>query len=557
MFRRRDKAEAPTASADAEQALAAAAAAEAGAAGEAAADAADPGPLKGTPAASGKAAKDARDGKAGKTPEPEQRKGNGTALTLHFALDGTMTNIGVSRERSRRQRAAAAKRVSLGGHELTEHVDLKRRRRSVVAVQQQMRRGSPLRQFFMGILYFLKWLFIPRFKILIIERYIWGEALGYFLVGSMAFTFFMIVTTVFTLGEKIFTKNIPPFTVTKVLLLSAPAFLVLAIPVALLFATLMCMNRLNRDNEIIAMTTNGVSLYRIFTPFIALAIGAGIMTWYIYEHVVPPNNRTYKETLKVFWEAQVVDFIKEGIVISAPDRKFFYVDHINKEEGVMYGLRLYDFFKEDKSKRNFPRIFLAEQAYIRDQFLVLQGVTFFELDQTSGDTLVQANMEQVRIDIGTKLSEYPLTPHPTELSATDLRTRIQRNRDSLAARKFPDPGLFARFNRDMTEYYFKYSIPLACLAFVLVAVPVSLRGPRDERNMGLILTFVLVMIYYVIFFTCREVGSRGVMVQKPIIVAGKTIVPQGGNAFPPYIAGWLAPSVFFVGAAFLIWKARK
>ena len=32
---------------------------------------------------------------------------------------------------------------------------------------------------------------------------------------------------VFSLGEKIFQKNIPPFTVTKVLLLSAPAFLVL------------------------------------------------------------------------------------------------------------------------------------------------------------------------------------------------------------------------------------------------------------------------------------------------------------------------------------------
>ncbi len=513
--------------------------------------------LKGKPAAASGSKAAASVKPPARKAEAEQPRGNGTALTMHFAVDGTMTSIGATRERSRRQREAAQKRVSLGGHELTEHRDLKGRRHNLVAVQQAMRRGNPLKQLLMGILYFLKWLFIPRFRILIIERYIWGEALGYFMVGSMAFTFFMIVTTIFTLGEKIFTKNIPPFTVTKVLLLSAPAFLVLAIPVALLFATLMSMNRLNRDNEIIAMTTNGVSLYRIFTPFIALAIGAGILTWYIYEHVVPPNNRVYKETLKVFWEAQVVDFIKEGIVISAPDRKFFYVDHINKEEGIMYGLRLYDFFKEDKSKRNFPRIFLAEQAYIRDQFLVLQGVTFFELDQTTGDTLVQANMEQVKIDIGTKLSEYPLTPHPTELSAVDLRTRIQRNRDSLAARKFPDPGLFARYNRDLTEYYFKFSIPLACLAFVLVAVPVSLRGPRDERNMGLILSFILVMIYYVIFFTCREVGSRGVMVQKPIIVAGKTIVPQGGNAFPPYIAGWLAPSVFFIGAAVLITKARK
>ena len=92
----------------------------------------------------------------------------------------------------------------------------------------------------------------------------------------------------------------------------------LAIPVAVLFSTLMAMGRLNRDNEIVAMATNGISLYRIFIPFIAMAIIGGLMTWLIYEHVVPPNNREYKDVLKVFWQAQVVDFIKPGIVIKAP-----------------------------------------------------------------------------------------------------------------------------------------------------------------------------------------------------------------------------------------------
>jgi lipopolysaccharide export system permease protein len=106
-------------------------------------------------------------------------------------------------------------------------------------------------------------------------------------------------------------------------------------------------------------------------------------------------------------------------------------------------------------------------------------------------------------------------------------------------------------------YYFKFSIPLACLAFVLVAVPVSLRGPRDERNMGIIMSFVLVMIYYIIFFTCREVGSRGLIMEHNVRILGLTLIKGGTNLLPPYIAGWLPPVLFFIASIPLIARARR
>jgi lipopolysaccharide export LptBFGC system permease protein LptF len=410
-------------------------------------------------------------------------------------------------------------------------------------------------------------MFLLKPKILIIERYLWGETFGYFLLGAMGFTFFMIITSVFALGEKIFQKNIPPYTIAKVLMLSAPAFLVLAIPVAVLFSTLMAMGRLNRDNEIVAFQTNGVSLYRVFVPFFAMAVVAGIITWLIYENVVPPNNREYKEVLKVFWEAQVVEFIKPGIVIKAPQKKYFYVDEIRKEEvegssgtytrSFMYGLRLYDYYGEGGKMRNFPRVFVAEKAWVADQFLVLSGVTLYNLDAATGDSLVSASMSEVKIDIGTRVVDYPLKPHPTELTAMALRNRIRQLRDRLAASAFPSPRMRQEYFSDWTEYYFKYSIPFACIAFVLVAVPVSLSGPRDERNLGIILSFILVLLYYIIFFSCRVVGARGVVLGKGLSLGGVELLGPGANVFPPLLAGWLAPAVFLVAGAVLVYRARK
>ena len=460
------------------------------------------------------------------------------------------------RERSPRQVNGNGARYY--GYELTTHVDARGRRTGLNGRKQARGGGGGALGVLRAIGSGVTWIFKIKPKFLIIERYLWAECFGLFALGAMGFTFFMLVTSIFSLGEKIFDKNIPPFTIAKVLILSAPAFLVLAIPVAVLFATLMGMNRLNRDNELIAFATNGISLYRIFIPFIAMGIMAGVMTWLIYEHVVPVNNKDYKETLKVFWEAAVVDFIKPEIVIKAPQRKYFYVDSINKTEGVMYGLRLYDYYAgEGKMPRSFPRVFVAERAWVADKYLVLSNVKLYDLDEDRGDTLVCATMPEISIDIGTRTKDYFLEPHPTELTAEELRNRITRVRDRLDALRFPAPNMRTKLLRDWTEYYFKFSIPLACLAFVLVAVPVSLRGPRDERNLGLVMTFILVMAYYIIFFIARTLGSRGVILTQEMIVAGKKVLDAGSNLFPPQVAGWLAPGIFLLASIFLIARARR
>jgi len=482
---------------------------------------------------------------------------DGTNLTLFVRRRGRAISFGERPVPA----VPAPQQLEYFGRELTRHVDAAGRGQTLTI--QRRRSWNPLQVVLHGLRLGFNWAFGIKPKILVIERYIWSECFGYFLLGSLGFTIFMMITSIFSLGEKIFSKDIPPFTIARVLMLSAPAFLVLAIPVAVVFATLMGMGRLNRDNEVVAFATNGVSLYRVFIPFIALGIFAGVLTWLTYENVVPPNNKEYKEVLKVFWEAQVVDFIKPDIVIKAPERKYFFVEEINKTEGIMYGLRLYDFYQgqdqngNEKQPRRFPRIFSAERAWVKDQFLVLSDVKLYELDKDKGNTLVSASMPEIRIDIGTRASQYDLAPHPTELTAEELRDRINRRKDLLAASRFPSPSQRALLLQDWTEYYFKYSIPFACLAFVLVAVPVSLRGPRDERNLGIIMTFVLVMAYYILFFVARTVGSRGVILIHDFKLAGLTLIPRGANLFPPQLAGWLAAGIFILASTVLIYRARK
>lgn len=378
-----------------------------------------------------------------------------------------------------------------------------------------------------------RWLFVIRWNLLTIERYVFGEVWSHFLLGVLGFTFFMIITSLFTLGDKIFGKHIPPFTVMKVLLLSTPAYLILAIPVACLFATLMAMGRLSRDNELTAMYTTGVSLYRIFLPFLALAMFAGVLSYSVYEYVVPPNNREFKNTLAVFWESQVVDFIKPKMVIGAPGRKYFYIDEVDKEAGVMRGIRVYDYGEG----RSFPRMFLADDARMDQGYLVLNNVRVYEPEARDGGSMVSVATPNTKLDIARKIREFYAEEAPQELSTNDLRRRVQQSQREMKASLQPSRITTLKYNTDNTEYYFKFALPFASIVLVLVAVPISIRGPREERNMALILAFLLVMAYYALFFACRTLGYLGHL--------------------PAMAAGWI-PNTFFVTASvFLFLRARK
>ncbi len=388
-----------------------------------------------------------------------------------------------------------------------------------------------------GLAYFFKWLIKPNLKLLKLEKYVFSEVWGWYLLGVMGFTFFMIITGVFFLGEKIFSKKIPIFTTIKVLILSAPAYLVLALPVAVLFATLMAMGRLSRDNEITMFVASGVSLYSIFVPFLCLGLYTTLASWTVYEYIVPANNREWTKVLSVFWDSQVVDFIRPNLVIKAPDDKYFYIDDVDRDKDRMYNLRLYDF----AGNRPSPRVFLAQEAWIENKFLKLANVKVMETEANKGDLIATAIADETEVDIARKFSVRDFEKSPQELSSRELLMRIQERAgliDLLESKESKiDPTVYQNQSLDMTEYFLKFSIPFASVVFVLVAVPLSLRGPRDERNLGIIQAFILIMVYYIFFFSFRMLGGVGIV--------------------PPALSAWAPTSIFAAASVWLILRARK
>src|SRR3989338_10631245 len=100
----------------------------------------------------------------------------------------------------------------------------------------------------------------------IIDRYVSSEMIGPFLIGVVGFILVLTVDLLFTMADLIINKGVPLWAVLKLLVYKLPSLLVMTFPVSTLFGTVMALGRLAKDNEIVALRTSGVTLFRLSVP---------------------------------------------------------------------------------------------------------------------------------------------------------------------------------------------------------------------------------------------------------------------------------------------------
>ena len=75
----------------------------------------------------------------------------------------------------------------------------------------------------------------------VLDRYIFFELIGPFLIGVLGFVLVMAVDLLFTMADLIINKGVPLWAVVKLLVYKLPSIMVLTFPVSTLFATAMAL----------------------------------------------------------------------------------------------------------------------------------------------------------------------------------------------------------------------------------------------------------------------------------------------------------------------------
>ncbi len=163
----------------------------------------------------------------------------------------------------------------------------------------------------------------------------------------------------------------------------------MALPLAILLASLMIFGNLGEKFELTAMKASGISLLKVMSPLIVLisfiAVGA-----FFFQNNVLPVAQTKMWTLLYSMRQKSPELeIPEGVFYSQIPGYNFYVESKNRETGTLYNMMIYDV------SRGFDnaRVILADSGHLKSAddkihlFLQLHnGEQFENLHENQGNT---------------------------------------------------------------------------------------------------------------------------------------------------------------------------
>ncbi len=348
----------------------------------------------------------------------------------------------------------------------------------------------------------------------LLDRYIWRHLSGLFVFGVAIFTTFLMVNHLFFLARLVFDEGATFLVALKMLVYRLPYFLAFSFPMAMLLASLMAVSRLSDGQEITAMRTAGISLSRIASSVVlaGVLVSVGTLVW--NESVVPPAEDRYEVSF-----AQVVKRprqIAERVLFRETQgsiESVYFVRRFHSDQDLMEGV-VVDQFEQGKLRRVIDA---ANARYLGNQWEFLDGTLYVFTEGTT----VATRFERLDFALRRTPDEIAGPQKPvSDMSIHELRAYI---------------AVLRRGGEDVTRYVVemqsKVSVPMSALLFALLAVPLGLRPHRSGPSIGLGLTILVLVGYYILTSITLTLGE--------------------GGRLHPVAAAWL-PNVILAGAAVLL-----
>jgi lipopolysaccharide export system permease protein len=116
----------------------------------------------------------------------------------------------------------------------------------------------------------------------------------------------------------------------------------MALPLAMLLASIMTFGSLGENNELLAMKAAGISLYRIMKPVIVLSILLTFGSFYFYNQVIPVSYKKLIALMSSIRQLRPEIIVKEGIFSNDIDNYSIKVGRKKPNGEMLYDIMIYD-----------------------------------------------------------------------------------------------------------------------------------------------------------------------------------------------------------------------
>ena len=388
-----------------------------------------------------------------------------------------------------------------------------------------------------------------------LSRYLLRQHLDAFLLGFGLIVFVLEIDVMLQLLDQLLSKGIGGAVAVELFLRNLAWIVALAVPMAVLISVLMVFGRLAADNEILAWKAAGVSFGHLLAPVLA---AAGVLTltmvWFNDQVLPDSNHRTRELTTSLQRrKAALVLKEKEGVFIRDLGPYSLLIGRVDEGANRLHGITLYDAgqsgppttLRADSGRLEifadggYVRLtledgevhsadagdparltrgrFRRQVVHIRDRDRELS--TFrspYRSDREMGvaamlDAAGRARREntRARAAIDSTVEAFLAQARDDSTAATGLRERARRVAASIDKHWRLQASRQRRADAYLVEVHKKFSIPFACVVFVLVGAPlgalVRARGATTSISMSLLFFFA----YWIFLIGGERLADRG------------------------------------------------
>jgi lipopolysaccharide export system permease protein len=367
----------------------------------------------------------------------------------------------------------------------------------------------------------------------ILDRYIIRQFVNTVLFGLITFLLIFIVIDMMEHLDDFIDASAPTWTVFQYYLAFTPEIIKLMTPVAMLLGALFVVGRLTSQNELPAMKSSGLSLYRFLTPFVLVALAVSILSIYFNGWIVPYANRQKSMIERTHLRPSQSNRSMLPLFFQDGKTRLVSINYYESLKQIGYRVSVEEFAdsnatvlrrRYDARQMDWGHPWSSEGDSVREGWILISGsVREFDGDRqqiTPFERLALGRLSISPTDIEKKQRK------PDEMNYPDLKEFIENQQKA-----------GQDVSRWMVDYHNKIAFPFASVIVVLFGVPFA----SIKRRSGIAIDF-------------------GVCVAVTFIYLGfmKTSQVFGYNGdLNPLLTAWLANIIFLALAVVNLLRVQK
>lgn len=334
-----------------------------------------------------------------------------------------------------------------------------------------------------------------------------------------------VIIDIFSFIEDIVKFKIPLTSLIAFYVYYTPTIFLQVTPMAVLLSTIYILSNLNKNNEITAMKSSGISLWRILAPILIIGFLISMVTFIVNDKIIPVSSKVSSVIRRDELESQKRKSsqakIIENVAVYGAGNRIVFAKNYDTEKKALEDIIIHE---HDASENLVSKITAQSGVWIGEGWK-FSKVIMYRINN-AGRMLGEPLFFNEKV--------ITLKERPSDFANREWRADYASYRElKKHINNFKGAGT-KLVRMLLVDLHYKIAFSVISLIIILIGAPFALITTRGGVLIGVGMSIAIGLLYYAFIAISLAFGKAGIL--------------------PPFMSAWLGNVIFAILGIYLINK---